>query len=123
MQPAVRPLFTVCEVDGKIVVSAEIPAVELSERPVYYRGVGRVKGSFVRVGEADEPMSDYEIYSYDAYHRRIRDDIRPAELSDISQLRSELLISYAGLKIPKPIPLPCRDKVSKKYSQNILVDS
>jgi ATP-dependent DNA helicase RecG len=66
MQPAVRPLFTVCDVDGKVVVSAEIPGVDVAERPVYYRGVGRTKGSFVRVGEADEPMSDYEIYSYDA---------------------------------------------------------
>jgi ATP-dependent DNA helicase RecG len=94
MQPAVRPLFTVCDVAGKIVVSAEIPGVDITERPVYYRGTGRVKGSFVRVGEADEPMSDYEIYSFDAYRRRVRDDIRPAELAEMSQLDEELLSQY-----------------------------
>jgi ATP-dependent DNA helicase RecG len=94
MQPAVRPLFTVCDVDGKVLVSAEIPGVDVAERPVYYRGVGRTKGSFVRVGEADEPMSDYEIYSYDAYRRRVRDDIRPAELAELSQLDNELLAEY-----------------------------
>jgi len=86
MQPAVRPLFTVKDFDGKIVVSAEIPGVDISDRPVYYKGTGRLKGSFIRVGEADEPMSDYEIYSYDAYHRRTRDDIRIAENTTISQM-------------------------------------
>jgi ATP-dependent DNA helicase RecG len=94
MQPAVRPLFTVCDAGGKTVVSAEIPGVDVTERPVYYRGVGRIKGSFVRVGEADEAMSDYEIYSFDAYRRRVRDDLRPAEPADLSQLDDELLSQY-----------------------------
>lgn len=58
MEPMVRALFTVCEIDEKIIVSAEIPGVDISERPVFYKGVGRVKGSYVRVGEADEPMSE-----------------------------------------------------------------
>lgn len=96
MQPAVRPLFTVCEADSMILVSAEIPGVDISERPVYYKGVGRVKGSFVRVGEADEPMSDYEIYSFDAYRRRVHDDIRIAELAEVSQFRPELIAQYVA---------------------------
>jgi ATP-dependent DNA helicase RecG len=94
MQPVVRPLFTVCDVDGKLVVSAEIPGVDVTERPVHYRGVGRIKGSFVRIGEADEGMSEYEIYSFDAYRRRVRDDIRPAETAEMSQLDAELLSQY-----------------------------
>jgi ATP-dependent DNA helicase RecG len=94
IQPAVRPLFSVCETEGKIVVSAEIPGIDISERPAYYMGIGRVKGSFVRVGEADEQMSDYEIYSYDAYRRRVRDDIRTAEFADISQMQPEAIAQY-----------------------------
>ena len=76
MEPSVRALFTVCDMDGVTVVSAEIPGVDISERPVFYKGVGRIKGSYVRVGEADELMSEYEIYSYEAFRKRIRDDIR-----------------------------------------------
>ncbi len=76
MEPEVRALFTVCEIDGRIVVSAEIPEVDVAERPVFYKGVGRIRGSYVRVGEADELMSEYEIYSYEAFRRRIRDDVR-----------------------------------------------
>lgn len=76
MEPVVRALFTLCEIDGKLIVSAEIPGVDISERPVFYKGVGRIKGSYVRVGESDEPMSEYEIYSYEAFRKRIRDDMR-----------------------------------------------
>lgn len=95
MEPVVRALFTVCEEDGKLVVSAEIPGVDISERPVFYRGVGRVKGSYVRVGESDEPMSEYEIYSYDAFRKRTRDDIRTVENADFKiMINSERLDDY-----------------------------
>ena len=63
MEPAVRALFTVCEIEGKLVVSAEIPGVDISERPVYYKGVGRIKGSYIRVGESDEPLSLIHIWA------------------------------------------------------------
>ncbi|MDR1700060.1 MAG: putative DNA binding domain-containing protein, partial [Lachnoclostridium sp.] len=94
MEPAVRPLFTVAVINGKTIVSAEIPGVDISQRPVYYKGVGRIKGSFVRVGESDEPMTEYEIYSYDAYRRRVRDDIRIAEFAEVSQFNPEAIKQY-----------------------------
>ena len=76
MEPIVRALFTTCDIDGKMVVSAEIPGVDISDRPVFYKGVGRVKGSYIRVGESDELMTEYEIYSYEAFRKRKKDDIR-----------------------------------------------
>ena len=94
MSPEVRPLFSVAEIEGKIVVSAEVPGVDVTERPVFYKGRGRLGGSFVRVGEADEPMSEYEIYTYEAYRRRIRDDIRSVDGADMGQLRADLLAEY-----------------------------
>lgn len=81
MEPVVRPVFSVCDIDGKFFVSMEIPAVEAAERPVYYKGSGRWQGSYVRVGDADEHMTDYEIYSFDAYRKQIRDDIRETAVS------------------------------------------
>jgi len=94
MEPFVRPLFTTTEIDGKIVVSAEIPAVDISERPVFYRGVGRVKGSYVRVGDADETMSEYEIYSYDAFRKRTQDDLRLVEKAKLSFFDQKRLEQY-----------------------------
>lgn len=94
MEPAVRALFTVCDIEGATVVSAEIPGVDISERPVFYKGVGRVKGSYVRVGEADEPMSEYEIYSYEAFRKRIRDDIRVVENAKLRLFHEGRMAEY-----------------------------
>ena len=94
MEPSIRALFTVCEIDGKTVVSAEIPGVDISERPVFYKGVGRIKGSYVRVGESDEPMSEYEIYSYEAFRKRTRDDIRTVEHGKLSMIDEKRMADY-----------------------------
>lgn len=94
MEPTVRTLFTICEIDGKTIVSAEIPGVDISERPVFYKGVGRIKGSYVRVGESDEPMSEYEIYSYEAFRKRIRDDIRTVDYAKMKLFDEQRLGRY-----------------------------
>lgn len=86
MEPPVRAVFTFAEYRGVNICSAEIPAVDLSERPCYYKGAGKVKGAYVRVGDADLPMTDYEIYSYEAYRRHVHDDERTVERVGISML-------------------------------------
>ena len=35
MEPVIRPVFSVCEIDGKQFVSMELPSVEAVKRPVY----------------------------------------------------------------------------------------
>lgn len=94
MEPAVRALFTICEIDGKTIVSAEIPGADIAERPVFYKGVGRIKGSYVRVGESDELMSEYEIYSYEAFRKRIRDDIRVVENAKFNLIDEKRMSDY-----------------------------
>ena len=94
MEPTVRALFTMCEIGEKILVSAEIPGVDVSDRPVFYKGVGRIKGSYIRVGESDEPMSEYEIYSYEAFRKRIRDDIRVVEGAKIQLFDEKRMAEY-----------------------------
>lgn len=94
MEPSVRALFTICDIGGKAVVSAEIPGVDISERPVFYKGVGRIKGSYVRVGKSDELMSEYEIYSYEAFRKRIRDDIRTVDNAKMNLFDMNRLENY-----------------------------
>lgn len=94
MEPSVRALFTVCEINDKTIVSAEIPGVDISKRPVFYKGVGRIKGSYVRVGESDEPMSEYEIYSYEAFRNRTRDDICVVEGASLKLINKERMNQY-----------------------------
>ena len=112
MEPQVRALFTICEIEEKVVVSAEIPSVDVAERPVFYRGVGRVKGSYIRVGESDELMSEYEIYSYEAFRKRIRDDIRVVEDARMSMWDENRIQNY--LKVVKEERRNLAENVSDK---------
>lgn len=94
MVPLVRPIFTVVDYQGRPVVSAEIPSVDIGERPCYYSGVGRIRGSYVRVGDSDEPMSEYEIYSYEAYRKKYQDDIRLNDQCSFKAIDQNLFQSY-----------------------------
>ncbi len=94
MEPAVRALFTAADYGGKMVVSAEIPPVEPISRPVFYRGKGRVGGAFVRVGDADEQMTEFEIYNYESYRRHIKNDRRTIDEADTSLFDRDRLSDY-----------------------------
>ena len=94
MEPVVRPLLTVLEKDGKCFVAAEIPGMDLADRPCYYRGQGRIKGAFVRVGDSDEPMTEYEIYSYEAFRKKYQDDLREIPRASFASLNQETLKTY-----------------------------
>ncbi len=94
MVPPVRAVFTLAEYEGNLLCSAEIPAADLSERPCYYSGAGRVQGSYVRVGEADLHMTDYEIYCYEAFRRHLHDDERPVERATEAVLDKDLIDEY-----------------------------
>ena len=94
MEPVVHPLLTVLEKDGKCFVAAEIPGMDLADRPCYYRGQGRIKGAFVRVGDSDEPMTAYEIYSYEAFRKKYQDDLREIPRASFASLNQETLKTY-----------------------------
>ena len=94
MEPVVRPLLTVAEKNGKFFVTAEIPGLDLTERPCYYQGRGRLKGAYTRVGDSDEPMTKYEVYSYEVFRKKYQDDIREAYRVTLKSLNQELLGKY-----------------------------
>lgn len=94
MIPPVRAVFTFAELEGKSICAAEIPSVDLTERPCYYSGAGRLKGSYVRVGDADLPMTDYEIYAYEAFRKHLHDDERVVERAKMSLLDTDKIQSY-----------------------------
>ncbi len=77
MTPKVRPVFSYVEIGPEtFICSVEIPSIDITERPCFYSGKGRLKGSYVRVGTNDEPMTEYEIYSYEAFRKKYQDDVR-----------------------------------------------
>ncbi|MBQ6961614.1 MAG: putative DNA binding domain-containing protein [Clostridia bacterium] len=98
MEPPVRGIFTHAEIEGKMVCSVEIPGMDLSERPCYYKGTGRLRGAYIRVGDADLRMTDYELYSCEAFRKHLYDDIRPVERAGMNMLDADQLSAYVHLK-------------------------
>lgn len=103
MIPQVRAIFTHTTYKGLNICCAEIPSIDISSRPCFYSGAGKVKGSYVRVGDADLPMTDYEIYSYEAFKKHVHDDERPIERANLSLLKKDNLDSFLlRMKMDRP---------------------
>ncbi len=89
MEPALRPLCTVANIGTKTVVSAEIQEIENELKPCFYRGAGRLKGSYIRVGDGDLHMNEYEVYSYEAFKKKIQDELRTTERAELSDIDTD----------------------------------
>lgn len=53
-----------------------------------------MRGSYIRVGDSDEPMTEYEVYAYEAYKKKIRDELRPVERASVEDLAPDTLEDY-----------------------------
>ncbi len=122
MTPAVRPLFSYAEIDGRYFVSVEVPSIDITDRPCYYSGKGRLKGSFVRVGTNDLPMTEYEIYSYEAYRKKYQDDIRIVPRVTDQGINHGALDEYIALLSQNKPNLARLDKTQIKELMCITVD-
>ena len=94
MEPVVRPLLTVAKLEDKLVVSAEISECDISDKPCFYKGAGRLRGSYIRVGDSDQPMTEYEIYSYEAFKKRIHDELRTVDRATMEHLSKDNVTEY-----------------------------
>lgn len=103
MEPEIRPLCTTVCIDGKVVVCAEIQEIDNFQKPCFYKGAGRLKGSYVRVGDGDRLMSEYEVYSYEAFKKKIQDELRTSERADLTDIKSAEFAKYIlEIKSKKP---------------------
>ena len=94
MDPIVKGIFTEVTIDEKTVVCLEVPGVDVLDRPVFYRGEGIANGSYIRIGDADMKMSQAEIYGYQAFKKRIKDDKRIVEDVDNKNIDYEKINEY-----------------------------
>ena len=103
MEPAVRPDILPFDYEGKKLLAVKIDEIAQNKKPCYYKPKGLQKGSYTRIGDRDEPMTDYEIYSLQSYNDHIFEDKRPTRGATIDDLNNEFLNSYIDkIKIEKP---------------------
>ncbi len=94
MEPNIRPAITIAKYRGKVIASVEIPELDVFNKPCYYRGKGKMKGSYIRVGDADLPMTEYEIYSFDSFKYKSEDELRMKDRIDSDFLNDILINSF-----------------------------
>jgi ATP-dependent DNA helicase RecG len=64
MEPALRPRFIVDEIDDETVVAVEIDEIPASQKPCFYKNAGLPKGAYLRVGNTNRQMTEYEVFGY-----------------------------------------------------------
>lgn len=103
MEPNIRPLCTVAKIEEKIVVCAEIQEIDNNLKPCFYKGAGRLKGSYIRVADGDRLMNEYEVYNYEAFKKKIQDELRIAPRAVLEDIKTSEFFRYIQeLKIKKP---------------------
>ncbi len=103
MEPPVRPLIDIKEFEGTSLVVAEIPSIEYTLRPCYYKGSGMSQGSFTRVHDGDRRLTSYEVQLMLASRGQPKDDEEPIPGTGIADLDQELVSAYAArLRATRP---------------------
>lgn len=64
----------------------KINEIPQNQKPCYNKNAGMHKGSYIRIGDSDEPMTEYEIYSLQSYKDEIQEDLRPIKRATIEDL-------------------------------------
>lgn len=88
MEPALRPEFTVERIDGRTVLAVEVNEVPNEQRPCYYKPAGLQRGAYIRVGNTNRQMTDYEIFGYVSARTQPAFDeepVRGATLDDLDR--------------------------------------
>ena len=94
MEPAIRPNILPLEFEGKNLVAVFIDEISQNRKPCYYKPRGIKGGSYTRVGDKDDNMTDYELYALQSYKEHIFEDTRPTKRATIDDLNQEQLNSY-----------------------------
>lgn len=91
MEPPLRPLLQVFEIDGASVVVAEVPELPPGAKPCYYQGAGLPNGAFIRVGDGDRKLTPYEVQALFEARGQPRHDVEPVEGTGLEDLDPELV--------------------------------
>lgn len=103
MEPAIRPEILPLEFEKKNIVAVKIEEISQNRKPCYYKPKGIKSGSYTRVGDKDDNMTDYELYAIQSYKEHVFEDTRPTKRATVDDLNKEQLNSYIDkVKNDKP---------------------
>ena len=102
-EPVIRPEISVINIDDKNVVAVKVDMLNARNKPCYYKPKGLHNGSYTRVGDRDDNMTEYEIYKCISYRENVKDDLRPVLNATMKDLDKKLLSKFIqNAKANKP---------------------
>ena len=103
MEPALRPHFLVDEIEGETVVAVEIDEVPAAQKPCFYKPSGLPKGAYLRVGNTNRHMTEYEVFGYLSSRGQPTHDEESIPNATLDDLDNGLLDEYlARLRQTRP---------------------
>lgn len=101
LEPALRPRFTVDEIEGEVVVAVEVGEIPAPQKPCFYKTAGLPKGAYIRVGNTNRQMSEYEVFGYLSGRGQPREDEEVALQADPSDLDDAALETFLEAGEPR----------------------
>jgi ATP-dependent DNA helicase RecG len=93
-EPTLRPQFVVDEIDGETVMAVEIDEVPAAQKPCFYKEAGLPNGAYLRVGNTNRQMTEYEVFGYLSGRGQPTHDEEPIVVATLGDLNSSLLDEY-----------------------------
>lgn len=94
MEPIIRPEILSLKFEEKTIVAVKIDELSQNMKPCYYKPSGMNKGSYTRIGDRDDRMTDYELYSLQSYNNHIFEDTRININATLKDLNVEDIKTY-----------------------------
>ena len=95
MEPPVRTAIDIVPFEGGAVVLARIPEMDPRFKPCYVKARGEYSGSFIRSGDGDRRLTDFEIHLLHTNRGQPNDDREPvagATLADLDPIEVDALL-------------------------------
>jgi len=97
MEPPVRLEFQSFVMEPHVIVVVQVPETDPQYKPCYYKPRGLTGGAYVRVGDGDRHMTEYEVYTYLASRGPIDDDRSVVAQATMADLDADLITQYLAL--------------------------
>ena len=94
MSPPVRALIEIHKYEGKNLLTTEVPEAAYSEKPCFYQGSGMISGSFIRVGESDRRLTQYEVQALLDGRGQPKYDLERVPDSSMEDLDEKLVVLF-----------------------------
>jgi ATP-dependent DNA helicase RecG len=104
LTPPVRADIEIQRVDDAYVVVADVPEVDSRQKPCYVTARGMANGSYLRGGDGDRRLTQYEIQQLLANHGQPLDDdeiVADARIDDLDRDAVTLLLSRVRRNQPR----------------------